>query len=277
MKRLWPLAVLPVTAAVAVVVGGLLLAGSAFLPDFYRAELAMVEFTAFIGAVAAASRFARGDYQRRAWTLIGVCSLLILIGDLTLTTGVFSNRPWTPLANGVLTVAANTAAIVGTWMLAHAWRVAGIELPGSRASRVTVGLLALALALAAAGPPAFIELRGLFQGGVSHLANVASCLGDIVSFSLIAPMLLTAVALRGGLLCWPFALLTAALVSWLCVDATITLAPMAGYSDADVKLMLEFFRALACTFGGAAGFAQRLAANAVGEARAAGQVGAGGR
>lgn len=277
MKRLWPLVVLPVTMAVAVLVGGLLLAGSAFLPDFYRAELAIVELSGLVGCLAGASRFARGDYQRRAWMLIGLCFLLIMIGDLTLTTGVFSDRPWTSLANGILTIAANTATIAGTWMLAHAWRVAGIELPGSRTGRVTVGFLSLALALAAAGPPAFIELRTLFQGDVAHLTNVASCLGDIIAFSLIAPMLLTAVALRGGLLCWPFALLTAALVSWLCFDATVTLAPMAGYSDEHVKLMLEFFRALACTFSGAAGFAQRLAANAVGAARPAGQVGVGGR
>ena len=172
---------------------------------------------------------------------------------------------WTALANGILTVVANASTVVGMWMLAHAFRAAGIELPGSRASRVAVQLFALALALGAAGPPAFIELRALLHGQVSHLANLASCIGDIVAFSLIAPMLMTAVALRGGLLSWPFALLTASLVSWLCFDATFTLAPLTGRSDADVKLMLEFFRALACTFGGGAGYAQRLVADAVGE------------
>jgi hypothetical protein len=178
---------------------------------------------------------------------------------------VLSDRSWTALANGILTVVANASTVVGMWMLAHAFRAAGIELPGSRASRVAVQLLALALALGAAGPPAAIELRALLHGQVSHLANLASCIGDIIAFSLIAPMLMTALALRGGLLSWPFALLTASLVSWLCFDATFTLAPLTGRSDADVKLMLEFFRALACTFGGAAGYAQRLVANAVGE------------
>jgi hypothetical protein len=266
MKRVWMLVVLPVTVAIAVVAGARWLTGSAFLPDFYRAELAVVEFIGLVGCMAAAHRFGRGDYLRRAWILIGLCFLLILIGDLTLTTGVFSDRSWTQLANGILTVVANASTIVGTWMLAHAFRAAGIELPGSRASRVAVHLLALALALGAAGPPAAIELRALLQGQISHLTSLASCIGDIIAFSLIAPMLLTALALRGGLLSWPFALLTAGLVSWLCFDATFTLAPLAGRSDAEVKLMLEFFRALACTFSGAAGFAQRLAANGVGGA-----------
>ena len=272
MKRPWLLVVLPLTVGIAVVVGVLLLTGSPFLPDFFRAELALVEFTGLVGCLAAASRFERGDYLRRAWMLIGLCFLLIMIGDLTLTTGVFSDRPWTALANGILTVVANASTVVGTWLMARALRVAGIELPGSRASRVAVRLLALALALGAAGPAGFIELRALLQGQISHLTNLASCLGDIIAFSLIAPMLLTAVALRGGLLSWPFGLLTAGLVSWLCFDATFTLAPLAGRSDADVKLALEFFRALACTFGGAAGIAQRLAADAVGVLGGAAQV-----
>ena len=264
MRRTWLLVALPVAVAIGVVVGALALSGSIFLPDFYRAELALVELTGLVGSLAAAGRFACRDYLRRAWMLIGGSSLLLLVGDLTLTTGVFSDRPWTPLANGILTVVANVSPIVGTWMLAHAWRVAGIELPGSVKGRAAVRLLAIGLALAAAGTPAVIELRGLLDGDVSHLTSLSSCVGDIVTFSMIAPMLLTAVALRGGLLAWPFALLTASLVSWLCFDATFALAPLAGASAADAKIVLEAFRALAFTFGGAAGFAQVLVANVAG-------------
>jgi hypothetical protein len=249
--------------AVAVLSGALALAGSALLSDFYRAELAVVELAGLAGGLAAAGRFAPGDYQRRAWILIASCPLLLLLGDLTLTTGVFSDRPWTPLANGILTVVANVGPVAGTWILARAWRVAGLELPGSEAGRVAARALVIALALAATGAPTLIELRALLAGDGSHLTNLASSVGDMITFSMIAPLFLTAVALRGGLLAWPFALLTASLFAWLGFDATITLAPLTGASDADVKVVLEVFRALAFTSGGAAGLAQRWAANAV--------------
>jgi hypothetical protein len=263
MRFRWLLVAVPVTAAIAIAVGALALAGSEGLPGFYRAELALVELIGVIGSFAAAGRFERADYLRRAWTALGLCSLLLLFGHLTLTSGPFSDRPWAPLANGILTVVANLGPIVGTWMLAHAWRVAGIDLPGSVTSRFALRGLFLALALAAAGVPAVIELRGLLDGNIGHLENLASCIGDIVTFAMIAPMLLTAIALRGGLLAWPFALLTASLMSWLLSDALFSLAPLLGASDAHVKVVLELLRALAFTLGGAAGFAQRLVANAV--------------
>jgi hypothetical protein len=263
MRFRWLLVVLPVSAAIAVAVGALALAGSEYLPEFYYVELALVELTGVIGSFAAASRFARADYLRRAWTALGLCSLLLLIGHLTLTSGPFSDQSWAPLANGILTVVANAGPIVGTWMLAHAWRVAGLDLPGSVTSRFALRGLFLALALAAAGAPTVIELRGLLDGHIGHLENLASCVGDIITFSMIAPMLLTAIALRGGHLAWPFALLTASLMSWLCSDALFSLAPLLGASEAHVKVVLELLRALAFTLGGAAGFAQRLVANAI--------------
>jgi hypothetical protein len=257
--RVWPFVAAPGAAAAVVLTGALFLAGSPSLKGFYRFELAAVEAAGFIGCLAAATRFRRGDYLRGAWTLLAACFLLIFLGDLTLTDGLFSGYAWTGLANGILTILANLAQIGGTWMLAHAWRVAGIELPGSRRNRVLMALAALALALAAAGPPALVSLRLVLKGDASYLVSLSSCIGDIVAFALIAPMLLTALALRGGILCWPFALLSASLVSWLCFDAALTLAPVAGWPDADLKLIYECFRALACTLGGAAGYSQRMA------------------
>jgi len=207
----------------------------------------------------AALQFEAGHFLRRAWLLLGACYALICVGDLTLTTGPFSQYPWTALANGILTIVANLSAITGAWILARAWRVAGLTLPGSRRTQVAVYVTAFALAVLAAGTPLPSYVREMSRGEITeNLMWTASSIGDIVSFSLIAPMLLTALALRGGALSWPWAFLTASLVSWLGVDAVVYFGPEIHLSDASAKLALEIFRGMACTSAMSAGFALRL-------------------
>jgi hypothetical protein len=226
--------------------------------ELYRTELAIVEGLGFWGCLAAALIFDGGDYLRRAWLLEMSCYGLIFVGDLTLTTGIFSNRPWTALANGVLTLAANAGAMGGTFLLARAGRVAGIEMPGSTATRRGVQALALAFALLAAGPAAFISLRRVVEGDHGGLMYFASCLGDIFCFALLAPLLLTTVAMRGGLLAWPWGFMTASGLAWLTFDAVQTLSPILfGVSAEDARPVLEVARCLACTCAFSAGLAQR--------------------
>ena len=226
--------------------------------SLYRVELGIVEGLGFWGCLAAALIFESGDYLRRAWLLEMSCYGLIFVGDLTLTTGIFSDRPWTALANGVLTLAANAGAVGGTFLLARAARVAGIEMPGSDATRRGVQGLALAVALLAAGPAAVISLRLVVGGDQTGLMSFASCLGDIFCFALIAPLLLTTVAMRGGLLAWPWGFMTASGLAWLTFDAVHTLSPIVfGISTEDARPVLEVARCLACTCAFSAGLAQR--------------------
>jgi hypothetical protein len=224
----------------------------------YRLELAIFEVLGFWGCLAAALIFENGDYLRRAWLLEMSCFGLIFVGDLTLTTGVFSDRPWTALANGVLTLAANAGAMGGTYLLARAARVAGIEMPGSDATRRGVQVLALAFALLAAGPAAVISARQVIGGDQSGLMYFASCMGDIFCFTLIAPLLMTTIAMRGGLLAWPWGFMTASGLAWLTFDGVQTLAPMVlGISAEEARPVLEVARCLACTCAFSAGLAQR--------------------
>jgi hypothetical protein len=224
----------------------------------YRAELAIVEGLGFWGCLAAALIFEGGDYLRRAWLLEMSCFGLIFVGDLTLTTGMFSNKPWTALANGVLTLTANAGAMGGTFMLARATRVAGIEMPGSDNARRGVQMLAMAVALVAAGPAAVISARQVIAGDQTGLMYFASCLGDIFCFSLIAPLLLTTVAMRGGLLAWPWGFMTASGLAWLIFDGVQTLSPIVlGISAEEARPVLEVARCLACTCAFSAGLAQR--------------------
>jgi hypothetical protein len=226
--------------------------------ELYRAEIAIAQALGFWGCLAAALIFDKGDYLRRAWGLQMICYGLIFAGDLTLTTGMFSNRPWTALANGILTLTANASAMGGTFFLARTARVAGIQMPGSNVTRRVLSMGALAIALAAAGPAALVSARQVLHGDQGGIMFFASCMGDIFCFAMIAPLLLTTVAMRGGLLAWPWGFMTASGLAWLTYDGVQTLSPiLLGISAEAARPVSEVARCLACTCAFSAGLAQR--------------------
>jgi hypothetical protein len=247
--------------------GGPLLTGFSMMlalfligPDraaFYRTEVAIAEAFALLGTLAAALQLQRGDYLRNAWLLFAFSYLLYFVGDLTLTTGVFSERSWTPLANGILTVVGNVAAAKSTWMLARASRIAGLEPPWSAPVRIAIQLVAIGLALVATGGATLTYTRQVAQGELESIRMLASCMGDIFCFSLLAPMFLTALSLRGGVLVWTWTLLTLSGLAWLGVDGAATFLPTIGVSEPTSQAIFETLRCVANAFLGTAGLYQR--------------------
>jgi hypothetical protein len=223
---------------------------------FYRVEVATMEAFACLGSLAAALQLQRGDYLRNAWLLFAFSYSLYFFGDLTLTTGPFSDRSWTPLTNGILTIVGNIAAAVAIWKLARASRIAGLEPPWSRPVRVAVQVVAIALALVATGGATVMYTWQVLDGEMGSLMYLASCLGDIFCFTLLAPMFLTALTLRGGVLVWIWALLTLSGLSWLGVDGTATLLPSVGASQPTTRASFEVLRCIANGYLGAAGLYQ---------------------
>ena len=227
-----------------------------------RVVIETVKVLGLAGCITAALAFERGDYLRRAWTLNGVCLFLLLVRDLSFAPTIAHH----PLFLGVkldllqsaLVLAANVSAIYGTWILARAWQVAGIELPGSPQKRRAVIGGAVVIALAITGASVVIDIRGVMSREVLSLVGLISDLGDIFALCLIAPVLLTALAMRGGLLRWPWGLLTASLLSWLLYDAAGTLGHFVSIGEARLEVIAEVFRAFACCFVAAAGVAQRF-------------------
>jgi hypothetical protein len=159
---------------------------------------------------------------------------------------------------GLLVVAANLSQILGTWMLARAWNRAALALPVSRTGQWLLVAIVLTVAVAVTGPAFQQSVGRVREGYVAAVAGVASAFGDAVSLCLIAPLLLTALALRGGLFGWPFSLLTASYVSWLLYDALLVLGPGLGLGAAGTRTASELFRTLGCLFGSSAGLAQLL-------------------
>ncbi len=154
----------------------------------------------------------------------------------------------------------NVGLLSGVWLLARTWRVAAISLPVGRGGAVAVTLGALVLALLVAGPGALAEARQVAAGDWSALILLVSAVVDILSLVLLAPLLLTTLALRGGLFAWPWGLLTASVVAWLLYDGAAALAPSlapGGFPLPDV------FRGLAENFLFVAGLAQKRAVDQV--------------
>jgi hypothetical protein len=230
-------------------------------PALYGSEIELAKLAAFVGCAAAAFRFQRGDYLRTGWLLQAQCYLLILLNDVLFRggMGVFGNEPWAPMAGGVTVLVANAGQLVGTVWIARVWRVAGFDLAGSPVVRRAVVVGAVAIALVSGGWLVVTSARAVAHGQTASLVDLFSSIADIGSFALIAPLVLTAIALRGGSLGWTWGLFTASLFGWLLFDATLSFASVVASNADAVKRVEESVRLLACTFGMAAGLAQRVA------------------
>lgn len=233
--------------------------GTSAYPPFLRTEIELVKVLAAAGGFAAALAHRRGDYLRRAWFLVGLSTCFFLVRDLTIAPFGFEAMGETPLLalRAVLVFLGNLVMVVGVFMLARIWRVAGLTLPGRPRGQLAVVLVAAAFALALAGPGVVTYGARLLAGDLSAAAGVASALGDTATLLLIAPLLLTALALRGGMFAWPWALLTLSCVAWLFYDAFSTLGPALGLGADATRTGAELCRALGSTWACSAGLAQR--------------------
>jgi len=253
------LLVAPLVWAGVLGLGHLLLHGGSAYDAFLRTEIEMAKAMTLLGSWAAALAFERGAYLRRAWFFIGLCMALLLLRDLTLAPiGIEQVGVDIALLRGVLVVLANISQILGTWMLARAWRVADLALPGPRWGQLGMLVASVVMAGVLAGPGVVANGGRLVEGDLTVIPSAASALGDAISLVLIAPLLLTALALRGGLLAWPWALLTTSYLAWLLYDAALVFGPTLGLDNPSVRILSELFRALGCLYGFSGGMAQRL-------------------
>jgi hypothetical protein len=228
-----------------------------------RVEIELLKALALIGCWAAAAAFERGDYLRRAWFLSGLCYFLLLVRDVAI--GAWT--PWAPgpylfgvrteIVESVLVFVANFVAVWGTVMLARAWQVAGLGEADSALRRRALFIVAFVIALVVVGSNVHTDVMALMGGNLNALVILASDVGDVVSLALIAPVLLTALALRGGLLLWPWALITVSMVGWLFYDASTSVGHVLRGNES-LRVTGEIFRSFACSFGFIAGLAQRF-------------------
>ena len=224
-------------------------------PSLHTAEVALVDAGAAAGCVVAATAFEWRDHLARAWTTQGAVYLLLLIRCVLLAAGSLTGSEGAVVADGVLTSVANIGGILAAWMLANTGNLAGLHevIPPMR--RRLTWIMSLVVAWVASGPGLVTSAQHLAHGNAASLVSVASRAGDIVGFVLIAPLLLTTLALRRGLLVWPWALLTASALCWLGAD--FANAGFLHLPNNQVGPFFNMFRYPACLFVLAAGIAQR--------------------
>ena len=213
---------------------------------------------ALAGALTAALAFERGEYLNRAWLTYGACYFLLLVNDGLEAAG--ATGPQMQLLRGVVVLVANACSVGGTWMLARAWTVAGLDEDGAgRTRRLALFAGAAILALCISGWPLLEDVRGLAESRPGSLISIASDLGDTFSLALVAPVMLTALAMRGGVLRWPWGMLTASGIAWLIYDATSYAFDPHRAGPGLALVGSESFRVLANGWVFSAGVAQRFA------------------
>lgn len=255
MRFRW-LALFPLLFAAAFCAAAWWLLGGEALAPFNYWQRILTRVLGIAGCAAAVSCFERGDHLRRAWLWLAAGTVVILIRDLLRLVPEFQPASASLAAQAVVSalgVGSNLCQLTGVWMLSRSWKMASITLPGGRSGFLGVGAVTAALAVLVAGPGALESGRALAGGDLGALVLFVSAVVDIVALCLVAPLLLTAVSLRGGLFVWPWALVTASRLSWLLYDAAVAAEPLrSGFPLSDV------FRGLGMNYLFAAGLAQLL-------------------
>jgi hypothetical protein len=214
---------------------------------------------AVIGGLSAAGQFRPGDYLRPAWALLALSYLVLILSTILRA----PNPPTEVVAVRLaMVIVSNAAQVSATLLLSRAWRVAGLELP---ARRTLVTAASLAVALLVAGPPLYVAVRDIVATGrLSPWLGFFSSVGDVITFTLVGPIGLTAWTLRGGLTSWPWLFYTAQILAWLVFDAQDTVGIFFVAVSADtpewIRIAAEPFRIIAASCAFAAGWSQRWVA-----------------
>jgi hypothetical protein len=194
-----------------------------------------------------------GDYAGRAWTLFCIAYTLLAASEVVrrFLPERFSN------ARETLVLIANLAIIGAYWLFARSMHAAGLDYDGSQTKRIAVIVLAVLLAALLCSSSVMGELTEI-RAGNARPGSLVSVLADMITFVLVAPLLLTAFALRGGRLFWMFALLTAGTFGWMVNQGSAGVFRTLGWESAvHTGRMVGF--AIACCFIAAAALTQILA------------------
>jgi hypothetical protein len=221
-------------------------------PSVLAASVASSKVLAIVGCLVAAWTFEPGDYLRRAWLLLAACTVGLFGRDLV----ALASGP--VVAQGVLATLGNGCSVAGTWMLARAWRVAGLEEEPARRSWA-LPTATVCAALLVTGWPILGDLRALAHGEVFAVVPLVSDLADATVLALLAPLLRTTLALEGGVLRWPFALLTLGNLLWLAFDVLYGVLELEHVDPQGVRVATDGLRVLATLYACSAGLAQRRA------------------
>ncbi len=205
-------------------------------------------FSAFLTS----AKFSAGDRLLLCWLFVGAGYLLSAVRHGTrLYAYLDPSVALPPVVASTLVILQNVFIALALLLFVLAWRATGLAAPLSPGAQTLSILGGIAVAVLAGGYPL---MKALTTTNADPVLLV-STLGDIVGLSLIVPLALPALAMRGGLLMHTWIYLAASEVSWLVYDLWWAVQPQATH-------VLEAFRLAAILFAFIATKAQRRAMRA---------------
>ncbi len=253
MRLLMIFLVIPLLVAAALMIINLASIDSEAHYVIGTAEGILHRIVPILGCLFAMSTFLRSDYLYKAWGFVAACAFFLLVRDLA--TMLMNVPDWFV---ALFSVFANISNVIGFILMARAWQVAGLSLPIKRTQKITLVSITIGVALAVSGVAIVISLQKISTGDLMGVRGLASSIGDLITFSFIAPLFLTALALRGGALICPWALITASRLAWLFLDTTQFAGQWIGLSTSVTLSVGSLFRSLATFLTFSAGLAQYL-------------------
>lgn len=240
---------------------GLIALFGILLPDqqaqiYYRGVLVVVALLTAINSFITARKFDSSDRLYLSWFLLGagytVASVRYLLRIYLLLTGSGVTNPY--VLNGLL-ILQNVLVPISLFLFVRAWQATGLAAPGSAGAHHISILLGVIVAVIVGGFPL---IRG-FATVQADLVGLVSTLGDMVSIALIVPLMMPALALRGGSLMHTWAYLTAGIITWLVYDIWYALRATMPLQPNVARGIEEAIRVVAIMFACIASIAQRRA------------------
>lgn len=214
---------------------------------FHRLLLVLAVVVTSYSAFLTSSKFSAGDRLLVCWALVGAGYLLAAIRHGARLASYFDASIALPAGvNSAFAIAQNVCIAVALLLFVLAWRATGLTAPLSATAQTLSILGGIAVAVLVGGYPL---LQALTTANADPILLV-STLGDIVGLSLIVPLALSALAMRGGLLMHTWVYLAASEVAWLLYDLWWAVQPKS-------TAILEAFRLAAVLLAFIATVAQR--------------------
>lgn len=248
MKRLL---LYPVIGALATLIAGYVLDAETGA-KFHRFLLVLVLIITSFSAFLTSAKFSAGDRLLLSWLFVGAGYFLSAIRHGTRLYAYLDPSVVlpSPVAN-TLVILQNVFIALALLLFVLAWRATGLTAPLSPSARVLSIAGGIVVGVLAGGYPL---MKALTTANADPVLLV-STLGDIVGLSLIVPLALPALAMRGGLLMHTWVYLAASEVAWLLYDLWWAVRP-------EMTPVLEAFRLAAILLAFIATKAQRRAMRA---------------
>lgn len=243
---------IPVVCAVIAAAGMLLDEPS----TYYRGLLILAASATAISAFMTTNAFSPGDKLFTAWLLIGAGYALAAVRYMISFYGLLMHVQLLPRpVLDAMLVLQNVVIAISLWLFVRSWRTTGLATPVSRGSSIAWTIIGILVALVVGGYPLMLG----FATAKADTVLLVSTLGDVVGIALIVPLLMPALALRGGLLMHTWIYLTACEGFWLAYDVWLAFRQSAGLAPRVGIGVEQIVRVLAITFALVATIAQRRA------------------